>query len=69
MKYDQDGCPKKVKWQFVALRNFNLHDWTNQEVYSPVMSTLEVRFIHHRRPLQSGDIKEAFCQAVHPEDE
>eukprot|EP00957_Ditylum_brightwellii_P138403 10549236-Ditylum_brightwellii.AAC.1 len=31
IKYDQDGRPKRVKWQIVALGNLNPHTWSSEE--------------------------------------
>eukprot|EP00957_Ditylum_brightwellii_P028868 2180955-Ditylum_brightwellii.AAC.1 len=65
IKYDQDGSPKRVKWRIVALGNLDPHKWSSEEVFTPVMSMLELYVlvslaIHHKRPLKSGDVKQAF---------
>eukprot|EP00957_Ditylum_brightwellii_P024470 1847091-Ditylum_brightwellii.AAC.1 len=31
IKYDQDGCPKRVKWQIVALGNLDPPAWSSEE--------------------------------------
>ena len=74
IKYDENGKPKRAKWRIVALGNLDPHAWTTNDCFAPVMSMVELRFlvslaIHHRRPLRSGDIKQAFCQASLPPNE
>eukprot|EP00957_Ditylum_brightwellii_P178651 13607607-Ditylum_brightwellii.AAC.1 len=58
--FDQDGCPKRVKWKFVALGNLDPHKRSSEEVFAPVMTMLELRVLvplatHHKRHLKSGD--------------
>ena len=74
IKYDENGKPKRCKWRIVALGNLDPHEWSNNDCYAPVLSTMEVRLltslaIFHKRSLKNGDIKQAFCQAVLPPDE
>eukprot|EP00957_Ditylum_brightwellii_P156039 11876673-Ditylum_brightwellii.AAC.1 len=74
MKYDQDEHPKRVKWQIVALGNLDPHAWSSEEVFAPVMSMLEFHVLvslatHHKCPLKSGDVKQAFVKATLPETE
>eukprot|EP00957_Ditylum_brightwellii_P203266 15333936-Ditylum_brightwellii.AAC.1 len=69
IKYDQDGKPKQVKWCIVALGNLDPHTWLFEEVFAPVMTMLELRVlvslaIHHKRPLKSKDVKQAFVKAT-----
>ena len=74
VKYDEHGKPVRAKWRIVALDNLDPHSWTTNECFAPVLSMVELRFlvslaVHHRRPLRSVDIKQAFCQATLPPDE
>eukprot|EP00957_Ditylum_brightwellii_P173278 13192220-Ditylum_brightwellii.AAC.1 len=55
----------KVKWRIAALGNLDPHEWSSKEVFAPVMTMLEIRIlvslaIYHKRPLKSGDVKQAF---------
>ena len=74
VKYDEHGKPKRAKYRIVALGNLDPHDWNKQDRFAPVMSLMELRLltaiaVKHNRPLQSGDFKQTFVQAVLPEDE
>eukprot|EP00957_Ditylum_brightwellii_P026160 1979271-Ditylum_brightwellii.AAC.1 len=74
IKYDQDGKPKHVKWCIDALGNLDPHTWSFEEVFAPVMTMLELLVlvslaIHHKRPLKSGDAKQAFVKATLPNTE
>ena len=74
IKYDENGNPSRAKWRIVALGNLDPHTWSSSDCFAPVISQVELRFlvslaIHHRRPLRSGDVKQAFCQATLPADE
>eukprot|EP00957_Ditylum_brightwellii_P029848 2257985-Ditylum_brightwellii.AAC.1 len=35
IEYDQDGRPKRVKWQIVTLGNLDPHIWSSEEVFAP----------------------------------
>ena len=74
IKYDEFGKPKRAKYRIVALGNLESHKWTKDECYAPVMSLLELRLmvamaIKHKSILKSGDVKQAFVQAVLPPEE
>eukprot|EP00957_Ditylum_brightwellii_P096735 7367439-Ditylum_brightwellii.AAC.1 len=74
IKYDQDGKSKHVKWCIVALGNLDPHTLSSEEVYAPVITILELRVlaslaVHHKRPLKSGNVKQAFVKATLPETE
>ena len=74
IKYDEFGKPKRAKYRIVALGNLESHKWTKEECYAPVMSLLELRLmvamaIKHKTILKSGDVKQAFVQAVLPPEE
>eukprot|EP00957_Ditylum_brightwellii_P129078 9846108-Ditylum_brightwellii.AAC.1 len=61
IKYDQDG-------------NLDPHTWSLEEVFAPMMTMLELMAlaslaIHHKQPLKSGDVKQAFVKATLPESE
>ena len=74
VKYDENNKPKCAKWRIVALGNMDPNQWSTNDCFAPVISMVELRFlvslaIHHRRPLRSGDVKQAFVQATLPDDE
>ena len=74
IKYDENGKPKRAKYRIVALGNLDPHEWTKPQTYAPVMSLVEVRLmaamaVRHKRVLKSGDVRQAFCQAILPPDE
>ena len=74
VKYDENNQPKRVKWRIVALGNLDPNQWSTNDCFAPVISMVELRFlvslaIHHRRPLRSGDVKQAFVQATLPDNE
>eukprot|EP00957_Ditylum_brightwellii_P033221 2517009-Ditylum_brightwellii.AAC.1 len=74
IKYDQDGKCKCVKWRIVALGNLDTHTWSSEEVFTAVMTMLELSVlvslaIHHKRPLKSGGMKQAFIKVTLPESE
>ena len=74
VKYNENGLPKRAKWRIVALGNLDPHEWSTNECFAPVLSLPELRLltslaIHHKRPLLSGDIKQAFCQSTLPPSE
>lgn len=74
IKYDENGIPTRAKWRIVALGNLNPHEWTTKDCFAPVLSLPELCLltslaIHHKRPLKSGDIKQAFVQSTLPPSE
>ena len=74
IKYDEFGTPKRAKYRIVALGNLDPHDWSKQDCFAPVMSLMELRLltaiaVKHKKPLLSGDFKQAFVQAVLPPEE
>ena len=74
IKYDKHGNLKRVKWRILDLGNIDPHEWTNTEVYDPVMSIFELTNIislamHHNRPIQCGDVKQGFVKATLHENE
>ena len=73
IKFDKDGLPKQAKYRIVALGNLDPNTWTKSDVYAPVMSLLELRFItalsvRNKCTLKNGDVKQAFVQATLPPD-
>ena len=74
LKYDEQGKPKRAKWRIVALGNLDPHEWDSNACFAPVISLLEIRMmaslaVHHKRVLKNADFKQAFVQAVLPDDE
>jgi len=74
IKYDELGKPKRAKYRIVALGNLDKYAWTKSDCYAPVMNLLELRLltalsIRLRRKLKSGDVKQAFVQALLPMNE
>jgi len=74
IKYDEHGHPKRAKYRIVALGNLYKYKWTKSDCYAPVMNLLGLRLltalsIRLKRKLKSGDVKQAFVQALLPDDE
>ena len=46
IKFDNDGLQKRAKYCIVGLGNLDPITWTKSDVYAPVMSLLELRFIN-----------------------
>ena len=74
IKYDRDGLPKRAKYRIVALGNLENSAWSKGDVYAPVLSLMELRFltaleVRNKTVLKSADVKEAFVQAHLPDDE
>jgi len=74
VKYDENNNPKRAKYRIVVLGNLDPYEWTKQECYAPVISLLELRLltsiaVHFRKTLKSGDVKQAFVQAILPDNE
>ena len=44
IKY-KDGIADRAKYRIVALGNLDPHDWKKSDVYAPVLSLLELRFL------------------------
>ena len=73
IKYDENGNPKRAKYRIVTLGNLDPHQWSKSECYAPVMSMMEPRLltslaVKHKRTLKLGNVKQAFMQAILPED-
>jgi len=74
IKYNELGEPKRAKYRIVVLGNLDPNTWTKESCYAPVMSLMELRLItaiavSKNCTLKNGDVKQAFCQAVLPENE
>ena len=74
IKYNELSHPTRAKYRIVALGNLDPHEWSRSDCYAPVMSLLELRLItalavRHKRILKSGDVKQAFVQAILPPEE
>jgi hypothetical protein len=74
VKHDKDGKPDCAKSRIVVLGNFEDSIYSKYEQYAPVLKYNSLRLlvskaIGHKRILQQGDCKNAFCQATLPDDE
>lgn len=74
IKYDQDGKPKRAKYRIVVLGNFDPHNWSKSDVYSPVISLMHLRLlitiaVKRNRIVKQGDVKQAFVQSYLPPHE
>ena len=74
IKPDENGSPDRAKYRIVVLGNLDPHDWSNSDCFAPVMSPLELRIMiacatQMKRICKTGDVSQAFCQSVLPDDE
>jgi hypothetical protein len=74
IKPDKDGKPCRAKSRIVALGNHEDRYFSKSQRYAPVLkySSLNLlcsKAVEHKRVLQQGDCKNAFCHAILPEDE
>ena len=74
IKYDGEGNPNRCKYRIVALGNLDPHNWSKQDCFAPVLSQLEHRTLLSLATRlkcipKTGDVSQAFCQGVLPEDE
>ena len=74
VKPDRDGKPSRAKSRIVVLGNFEDRLYAKARRYAPVLKYDSLRLltsnaVSHRRVLQQGDCKNAFCQATLPDDE
>jgi hypothetical protein len=74
VKHDKDGKPDRAKYRIVVLGNFEDRIYSKSARYAPVLKYSSLRLlvskaVGHKRILQQGDCKNAFCQATLPEDE
>jgi len=74
IKHDEFGVPKRAKYRIVALGNLDQNEWSKSQCYAPVMSLVELRLltalaVKNNCTLKSGDVKQAFCQAILPPNE
>eukprot|EP00957_Ditylum_brightwellii_P057294 4342539-Ditylum_brightwellii.AAC.1 len=73
-KCDENGIPKKAKYQIVAIRNLDPYSWTKEDCFTPAMSQLELcliasQVVNNKCILKNLDIKQAFCQSKLPKEE
>ena len=66
--------PLRAKSRVVVLGNREGRDWSKSERFAPVLRFDSLRFLvslsaQHRRGLQQGDCKNAFCQGILPPEE
>ena len=74
IKKDKEGNPKRCKYRIVALGNLDPHNWSKSDCFAPVISQAEVRLLcsiaaNMKRIPKSGDVSQAFCQGILPNDE
>ena len=74
VKQDRDGKPHRAKSRIVVLGNFEDRIYDKSQRYAPVLKYDSLRLltanaVRHRRILQQGDCKNAFCNAILPDDE
>jgi hypothetical protein len=74
IKPDKDGKPCRAKSRIVALGNHEDRYFSKSQRYAPVLKYSSLRLlcskaVEHKRVLQQGDCKNAFCHAILPDDE
>ena len=74
VKPDRDDKPNRAKSRIVVLGNFEDRLYAKAQRYAPVLKYDSLRLltpnaVSHRRVLQQGNCKNAFCQATLPDDE
>ena len=74
IKYDGEGNPVRAKYRICALGNLDPNNWSKSECFAPVMSQLELRLmialaVKNGVFPKTGDITQAFCQSVLPDNE
>ena len=73
VKY-KNGYPDRAKSRIVVLGNQQQVQYEPNEKYAPVLSQVQFRTIlsiaiQHKRVLRQGDVKNAFCHGILPDDE
>jgi hypothetical protein len=74
IKKDENLMPLQTKSRVVVLGNPEGRDWSKSKRFAPVLRFDSLRFLvslsaQHRRGLQQGDCKNAFCQGILPPEE
>jgi hypothetical protein len=74
IKPDKDGKPNRAKSRIVVLGNHKDRYFSKSQRYAPVLKYSSLRLlcskaVEHKKILQQGDCKNAFCHAILPEDE
>ena len=74
VKTDKEGNPDRSKSCIVVLGNHEDTLWNKSQRYAPVLQysslcMLVSKAVSDRRVLQQGNCKNAFCNAILPEDE
>ena len=74
VKPDKDGNPHRAKSRIVVLGNHEDRIYSKSDRYAPVLKYSSLRLltskaVSDKRVLQQGDCKNAFCQAILPDDE
>lgn len=74
IKKDENGQPKRCKYRIVVLGNLDNHNWSKTDCFAPVLSQPELRLLVDIAAGQkcipkTGDVSQAFCQSVLPENE
>ena len=74
IKIDENRNPNRAKYRIVVLGNLDPIDWSTSDCFAPVVSPLELRLLvaiatQMKRTCKTGDVAQAFCQSVLPDDE
>ena len=74
LKKDENGDPKRCKYRIVVLGNLDSNNWSKSDCFAPVLSQPELRLLTDisvgmKRIPKSGDVSQAFCQGVLPEND
>ena len=74
IKKDENGQPKRCKYRIVVLGHLDNHNWSKTDCFAPVLSQPELRLLVDIAAGQkcipkTGDVSQAFCQSVLPENE
>ena len=73
IKY-KDGYPHCTKYRIVVLGNQQQHTYSKKDKYAPIISQNQFGYllsiaISYKRRLRQGDVKNAFCNGILPNNE
>ena len=74
IKHDKNGKPDRAKSRIVVLGNYEERVYSKSDRYAPVLKYSSLRLltskaVGDRRVLQQADCKNAFCNAILPDNE
>ena len=74
IKTDANGKPQWAKYRICVMGNLDPTNWSCNKVFAPVLSHLKICLlvtidVQERCKVNSGDLKQAFCQAYFPDGE